>query len=339
MFKVIMARKELTFSAAAVAMAIGLTPASQAQETTEISLISAPFGTSSYVLGSALEEVSKKNGSKVQITHTESPGFVFNIKKLDREPELKVNTIVGSGAGVQGLAASGNGPFDKSYESLKLLGNYTLASTWLATLDEDVKTVDDLKGRKIALGRKAQINWALQPVAILEAGYGFSDDDIDVQYVGTKESVGGLLDGTADAAIIGGYLDPVSQKMVLSPQTVEFLASGRTPNHLSWGTDNVTKAREAGMSMANATVPAGIDPSVKQPLEGFADSVAWMVAPEFPEETAYEITKMILENIDTFGEYHANGKLMSPEGMVFGWDAEDIHPGALRAYREAGVLE
>lgn len=310
-----------------------------AQDQTEISLISAPFGTGSYVMGSALEEISKKNDIGVRITHTESPGFVFNIKKLDAEPELKETTIVGSGGGVLGLAMAGNEPFDKPYDGLQLLANYNLNSSWLATLDPDIKTIEDLKGKKIAVGRRAQINWAIQPVAILKDGYGFTDDDIDIQYVGTSEAIDALLDGTADAAVVGGYIDPVSDRVMMSPQTIEFLASGRKPHHLSWGAEQVTKAREAGISMANATIPAGVDPSVTEPLEGFADSVAWTVAPEFPEETAYQITKMILENVDQFGEYQATGKLMSPEGMVYGWDVEDIHPGALRAYREAGVIQ
>ncbi|MEO4041447.1 TAXI family TRAP transporter solute-binding subunit [Hoeflea sp. CAU 1731] len=324
---------------ALTALSLGTGVSKAQDETIEISLISAPFGTGSYVMGSALEEISKKNDTGVRITHTESPGFVFNIKKLDKEPDLKTNMIVGSGGGVQGLAKAGAEPFDKQYEGLKLIANYNLNSSWLASLDEDIKTLDDLKGKKVAVGRRAQINWAIQPVAILQNGHGFKDGDVDIQYVGTKESVAALLDGTADAAIVGGYIDPVSDRMMLSPQTIEFLASGRKPNHLAWGADNVTKAREAGISMANVTIPAGIDPSISKPMDGFADSVAWMVAPEFSDEVAYKVTKLILENIEQFGDYQATGKLMSPEGMIYGWDIEDIHPGALKAYREAGLID
>jgi hypothetical protein len=64
-----------------------------------------------------------------------------------------------------------------------------------------------------------------------------------------------------------------------------------------------------------------------------------MAAPEFPEELAYEATKLILDNLKTFGEVHALGKLMSPEAMAYGAKPEDLHPGALRAYREAGVIK
>ena len=40
-----------------------------------------------------------------------------------------------------------------------------------------------------------------------------------------------------------------------------------------------------------------------------------------------------------FGEVHALGKLMSTTAMPYGWETSDIHPGALRAYREAGIVK
>ena len=266
-------RRTLAAGLAAISALAMLCTPSQAQEKKEISLISAPFGTGSYVMGSALEEISKKSDGNVRITHTESPGFVFNVKKLDAEPELKTNTIVGSGGGVLGLATAGEAPFDKSYEGLQLIGNYNLNSSWLATLDDSIKTVEDLKGKTIAVGRRAQINWAIQPVAILMDGYGFKEGDVKIEYVGTQEAVGALLDGTADAAVVGGYIDPVSDRMMLSPQTIEFLASGRKVHHLNWGADAVTKAREAGVSMANVTIPAGSIRACRSRCRG--SPIAW----------------------------------------------------------------
>lgn len=48
---------------------------------------------------------------------------------------------------------------------------------------------------------------------------------------------------------------------------------------------------------------------------------------------------MIIDNIKMFGDYHATGKLMSTVGLIYGWETNDIHPGALRAYREAGIVK
>jgi len=311
-----------------------------AKEEVKVSLITAPFGTGSYVLGSALEEISKKQHPWLRITSSESPGFIFNIKKLDKEPELRVSMIVGSGAGVAGLAAAGDLPFDKKYvPSLKLIANYNLGAYWLATLNPNIKSVSDLVGKKVALGRAAQINWAVQPAAIMNIGYGLTKSNVNVQYVGVKEAIDALLDGNVDAAVVGGYFDPLTQKMELSPQTAEFIASGRKITHLPWGKVAVDKTKATGMQMANITVPANTIPGVGQPLEVAADTISWMVSPEFPEDIAYETTKLIINNIQSFGEFHALGKLMSNEGLVYGWEITDIHPGALRAYREAGIIK
>lgn len=326
--------------AAATALAAALaSPGVAARDQVDLSLITAPFGTGSYVLGSAMEEISKKKHPWLRITHSESPGFIFNIKKLDKEPDLKKTMIVGSGAGVSGLAASGVKPFDKKYAPLKLIANYSLGAYWLATLDSSVKSVKDLAGKKVALGRAAQINWAVQPEWIMRYGYGLTKDKVNLQYVGTKEAVAALLDGTADAAVVGGYFDPLSKKMALSPQTAEFIASGRKITHLPWGADAVDKAKAQGMKMANITVPANAISGVAQPMEVAADTTSWMVSQDFPEDLAYEVTKMIIDNIQMFGEYHAIGKLMSPAGLTYGWETSDIHPGALRAYREAGLVK
>jgi TRAP transporter TAXI family solute receptor len=329
-----------TFAAATVvASTFGATSVA-ARDPVNLSLITAPFGTGSYVLGSALEEISKKHHPWLRIASSESPGFIFNIKKLDKEPELRKSMIVGSGAGVAGLAATGDKPFDKKYEPpLKLIANYSLGAYWLATLDPNIKSISDLAGKKVALGRAAQINWAVQPVSIMNHGYGLNKDKVNVQYVGVKEAVDALLDGNVDAAVVGGYFDPLSKKMVLSPQTAEFLASGRNITHLPWGNDAVNKAKATGMKMANITVPANAIAGVNKPLEVAADTISWMVAPEFPDDLAYETTKLIINNIQSFGEFHALGKLMSTEGLIYGWETSDIHPGALRAYREAGIVK
>ena len=311
-----------------------------ARDPVNVSLITAPFGTGSYVMGSALEDISKKQHPWLRIASSESPGFIFNIRKLDKEPALRKTMIVGSGAGVAGLAATGDKPFDKKYTPpLQLIANYNLGAYWLVTLNPNIKSVGDLAGKKVALGRAPQINWAVQPAAVMEHGYGLGKGKVNIQYVGVKEAVDALLDGNVDAAVVGGYFDPLSKKMVLSPQTTELLASGRKVTHLAWGNAAVDKAKATGMQMANITVPANTIAGVTQPLEVAADTISWMVSPEFPDELAYETTKLIINNLKTFGEVHALGKLMSGEGLIYGWKTSDIHPGAMRAYREAKIIK
>lgn len=310
----------------------------QTAQPVTISLISAPFGTGSYVLSAALEDISKKHHPWLRITHSESPGFVFNVKKLEKEPALKKSMIIGSGLAVDWMAQNGLAPFDKKYPPVKLLANYNLGSYWLATLNPGIKTGKDLVGKKVALGRATQINWAIQPEWVIRHGWEIRDK-VEVQFVGPKEAMTALLDGLVDAAIVGGYFDPMTMKFSLSPQTVELLASGRPVYHIPWGEEAVKKTIAKGMPIIPGTIPPGAIEGLKEPLSVLMDTIAWCADPEFPEELAYEVTKLIIQNISRFGEYGELGKLMSPRGLVYGWPKEKIHPGALRAYKEAKILE
>lgn len=303
-----------------------------------VNLLTAPFGTGSYVIGNALEQISKKNPS-VHIVSAESPGFVYNIKKLASDPAAQKTTIIGSGPVVAALAERGEKPFDKKYPGVKLLANYNLVSVWLATLNPNIKTINDLRGKKIALGRAPQINWAVEPRDLLEYGYGIPASELNLQYAGPKGAVAALLDGTVDAAVVGGYLDPGKGTISLSPQTLEFVASGRKFHMLGWSAEAVKKTAAKGIPISPFTLPAGSIEGVKGKMPIFVDQDAWVVSANFPEERAYEITKMIIKNIDNFTKYTALGKLMSLKALPFGWPQSEIHPGALRAYKEAGILK
>ena len=119
-------------SAAVLAFSSGAAFAENAS-VARVSLLSAPFGTGSYVLAAALQDISNKSASNVKIDASESPGFLYNIKELATNADARKTTIVGSGKGVLALATAGDKPFKKKYAPLKLIANYELVSVWLAT--------------------------------------------------------------------------------------------------------------------------------------------------------------------------------------------------------------
>lgn len=303
-----------------------------------VNLITGPFGTGSYVLGSALEQISKQTSSGVLVNSTETPGLVFNAKKLDTDSAIKTNTIMAFTPGIDYLAVNGIKPFDKKYPSAQLIANYNLGSVWLATFDPKIKTAQDLIGKKIALGRGPQILWTIEPELIIRHGWGLQDK-IKIERLGTKEASQALLDGKVDAAIVGGYIDPISGTFAPSPQTVTLLGSGRPMYYIPWGSEAVAKTIAQGVSIKPFTLPVGALAGMDTPLPSFVDPIAWMAYPEFDQTLAYEVTKMIISNVTKFGDFHALGKLMNAKALVYGWDPKDIAPGALKAYKEAGLIK
>ena len=324
-------------SATALASLFSLGVAS-AQADNEVSLITGPFGTGSYVLGNALEQITNKHSLTLKVNSTETPGLVYNAKLLNRAPELKKNTLMSYTTGIDYLATQGAKPFKKKLPGTQLIANYNLGSVWLASFDPEIRSAEDLVGKRIALGRKTQILWTVEPEMIIRDGWGLKDK-IDIQYLGTKQAAQALLDGSVDAAIIGGYADPINGQFKPSPQTVELLAAGKPLYHIPWGKDAVQKLIDNGVAMKHLEVAAGSVQGLDTELASFFDAIAWVVYPEFDEEQAYQLTKTLIEHIGEFQEYHALGKLMSAQSMSFGWDTDKIHPGALRAYREAGLVK
>ncbi|MEH6474424.1 MAG: TAXI family TRAP transporter solute-binding subunit [Sneathiella sp.] len=312
--------------------------AGPAQAADELSLMAGPFGTGSYALGNAIEQISKKTKGAVGIVASESPGLVFNVRKLGKEPDLKASTFTPYTTGLGYLAVNGMKPFKEKYPPAKLIANYLLGSVWLATFDPDIKSIKDLVGKRVALGRPPQILWTVEPELLLKKGWGLHDK-ITIERLGTKPAAQALLDGKVDAAIIGGYANVASGEFKPSPQTAELMASGRTLYHIPWGKEAVQKTMDSGVGVNHLAVPKGSVIGLDAPLDGFFDAIAWVAYPEFSDDKAYKLTKMIIDNVGEFKDYHALGKLMAPETLAYGWKAENIHPGALKAYKEAGLVD
>lgn len=314
---------------------LAIASTAQAQD---FSLITGPFGTGSYVLGNAVEQIMARHNPDLQVTSSETPGLVYNALFLNRDTELKETTFMAFTTGVDYLATSGQKPFEETLPGAQLIGNYLLGSVWLATFDPDIKSAADLEGKTIALGRPPQILWTIEPMHIITHGWEMADK-MKIERLGTKDAAQALLNGSVDAAIVGGYADPITGEFKPSPQTVELLASGKTLYHIPWGTNAVQAVIDNDITMNHLTVPANSVDGLDTPLESFFDAIAWVAYPEFDEEAAYQITKTLIANVGEFSEFHALGKLMSADSLAYGWVPENIHPGALRAYREAGLVE
>ena len=308
------------------------------QAITTVYNISAPFGTSANLLSSALDDIAKQSNSKLRISHSETPGLVYNIKKMAKEPESKKNTFLSVTRGLDWLAQRGLKPYKEKHPGVKLIANYNMGATWLATLNPEIKNRESLIGKKIALGRTTQVIWGCEVDWLIQLGWG-THDKMKIQYIGNKDAPKALLDGLVDAAIIGGYIDPINWKFKPGPPTLELLSSGKSIYHIPWGKEAVNKTIAGNIKIVPLTIPSGTVKGQDMPLDVFADPISWVAYDEFPEKHAYEITKLIIENINKFKDYHAIGGLMTLAGLPYGWDLESIHPGALRAYKEAGIIK
>jgi len=325
-----------------MALAITIVLSCPAFAVEQLNIISTPFGTSTYVIGSAIEAIVNKNPEYgLKVNHTETPGQIFNIRKLNADKEAAKNTICAFSKSTNWLAREGMKPFTEKAGTLKLIANCNVFSGWLVSEDPALTTVESLAGKTIALGRISQTVWGFVPSQLLK--YGYAEDltkKADLQCVGTQPAATALLDRQVDAAIIGGYFNPINKMFSPAPQTVEIMAAGRKLNHIPWGKEAVEKTDSIMQTgYLPMLIPAGTIDGMDKDIWSFTDNIAFGAMPDMPEQLAYTITKAIIEHVNEFGDYHNLGKLMSAEALVYGWPEAQIHPGALRAYKEAGILK
>jgi hypothetical protein len=57
-----------------------------------------------------------------------------------------------------------------------------------------------------------------------------------------------------------------------------------------------------------------------------------------PDEVVYAITKEVFDNFDTFKTLHPAYEGLTKESMLEGLSAP-IHPGAMKYYKEAGLMK
>lgn len=326
----------------ALALCIGMLAAGSAlaAEKLKIALTTTPFGTGSYAIGSAFEAIVNKANYNFTLAHSETPGQAFNVMKLARDPSIRKNTVVATGVAINWLAERGMGPFKEKFPPLYLIGSYNVAAIWLATDNSKIKDIADLRGKKVALGRIPQIQWGYGPDALLRNGYAPDFySSLKLQFVGTNEASTALLNGQVDACALGGNMDPETGKFSPSPQTVEILAASRPLTHLSWTKEAIDNTVAKDAPLYPYLLPKDTVTGQKEDIWTFTDTSSFCVAQEFPEEVAYQITKALIENVSNFAQYHDLGTLMTPKMLVYGWQVDRIHPGALRAYREAGLVK
>ena len=117
-------KRLLVFLTCLVCALCASVPARTAEKTV-IHLLSTPFGTGSYVLGTALESIVNQGDYPLSIAHAETPGQAYNVNKLNADAAARQNTVVTASQGINWLAEQGKKPFPAKRTPLKLSGIYT----------------------------------------------------------------------------------------------------------------------------------------------------------------------------------------------------------------------
>ena len=310
-------------TAGAVALSLGLATApARAQEF--INVLTGGTSGVYYPLGVALSEIYGQGiaGSRTQVQATKA-----SVENLNLLQQGKGEIAFSLGDSVK-LAAEGNaeagfpGPLDKLRGVAAIYPNYIQI---VASQESGIKSLSDLKGKSLSVGAPAS-GTELNARAIFAAA-GMKYEDLGkVEYLPFAESV---------ELIKNRQLDATLQSAGLGVASIRDLATSLPITVVAVPAADVAKI---GSPYIAVTIPAGT-------YEGQAEDVATAAVGNFlithdgvSEETVYQMTKLLFENLDKMAAAHAAAKAIDPAKALDGMPVP-LHPGAERYYREAGILK
>ncbi len=196
----------------------------------------------------------------------------------------------------------------------------------VASADSGIKTLADLKGKRVSVGA-AKSGTELNARAIFKAA-GLSYKDLSkVEYLPFGESV---------ELIKNRQLDATLQSAGLGVASIRDLATSVKIVVVAIPPDVVAKVGDPAYQPA--VIPANT-------YEGQTTDIATAAIPNFlvtqadvSNDLAYQMAKALYENLDTLYAAHNAAKAIKRENAVKGMPVP-LHPGAERYYKEVGVIK
>ncbi|SOC04273.1 hypothetical protein SAMN05877809_103168 [Rhodobacter sp. JA431] len=307
---------------AALAVALS-TAAPMAQAGDFINVLTGGTSGVYYPLGVALSDIYAKGieGARTQVQSTKA-----SVENLNLLQQGKGEIAFALGDSVK-YAWEGNADvgFKAPLGKLRAIAAIYPNVIQIAALeDTGASTVADLKGHSLSVGA-AKSGTELNARAIFGAS-GMSYDDLGkLEYLPFAESVELMKNRQLEATLQSSGLGNAALKDLASSQPIRFLS---VPAEV---------AASLGAPYVASTIPAGTYEGQTEDVPTIAVVNFLVTHEDVSEETAYQMTKLLFENLDVLKAAHAAAGGISLEAAVQG-SPIPMHPGAERFYKEQGLM-
>lgn len=317
--------------AASLALVAGIACAGSAvaQDRVFFGIATGGTGGTYYPLGGMLAQlISNKaavGGKKLAATAETSGASVANAQLLARK-DIESAFVA---ADILDAAFNGKGQFDgKPVRNLRALGALYPEQVQLVTsAAANVRSFRDLKGKSVSSGSPGSGQWQLLG-DLLEA-HGMTRKDIAEDLSSFAQSVDKIKDGNLVASLITAGAPTAS---------VTDLANARELRVVPLSGPEIETLRKKQPYYASVQLPANTYKGQTAPVDTLAVMAIWSTHEGLSEQTAYEVTKALFENLEILGQVHPKGKEISLKTALLSVSIP-LHPGAERYYREKGILK
>ncbi|MGD9670580.1 MAG: TAXI family TRAP transporter solute-binding subunit [Hyphomicrobiaceae bacterium] len=311
--------------AIALAGAVAITlPIPSAKADTFINILTGGTSGVYYPLGVAL---SKIYGEKIPGARTQVQSTKASVENLNLLQKGKGEIALALGDSVK-LAWEGNAEagFKEKLDKLRgIAAIYPNVIQIVASKDSGIKTLSDLKGKGLSVGAPKS-GTELNARAIFEA-VGMSYKDLGkTEYLPFAESVELIKNRQLDATLQSAGLGVASIRDLATSLPIQMVAVPPTV------------AEKLGPPYISAEIPAGTYEGQTEAVNTVAVRNILVTHSGVSDEVAYQMTKLLFENLDEMVSAHKAAKAIQLETATKGIPVP-LHPGAERYYKEKGLLK
>lgn len=206
---------------------------------------------------------------------------------------------------------------------------YTESVTLVASVDSGVRTVLDLKGKRVDIGKIGSGSRQNAIDALNSAGI---DWKTDINLIKIAKNT------DASSMLIRGELDAFFYTVGHPTTAIQFATLG-AKKALFVPITNINELLSKKPYYVNSSIPVSLYPQIAndRDVKTFGVKATFVTSSKIPDKVVYAITKEVFENLGSLKYSDPILNMLTKESMVSEGLTAPIHPGALRYFKEAGL--
>jgi TRAP transporter TAXI family solute receptor len=271
-----------------------------------------------YVIGAGMAEVLNQHMPDASARAEVTGASVENIRRVAADQM----TFGFSSSSTLYEASVGQGPFEQALDVAAIAYLYPAVLQIATISDSGIQAIGDLAGKRINLGPPGS-NSAVLVQRLMEA-YGVFDP-ASAQFLSYNEGTSALMNGTLEATVV----------LAGAPTAALIdLASQRDMHLLSLDPETVAGMLEEFPFYQVHEIPAGTYTGQDEAVTVINDPATIFTSKGASEETIYQITKALFDNLPEVAAVHPQAAEIAVETATK--TPIPLHPGAQRYFDEQG---
>lgn len=278
-----------------------------------------------YPVGGAISKLVNDQNVGLRLTVESTAASVFNVKSI-QSGDLDLG-IAQSDVVYQ--AIHGQEAFEgAAYEGVRaVMGLHAEPMHLVCRADAGVSQFADLVGKRVSIGDPG--SGTLNTVRGMLDAKGIEESAIRAEYLKAAEAPDFLRDGRLDCFFYAVGIGAAAIRDIAATSDVVLVPLDD---------EEFNAMSEEFPYYAFATAPAGTYGGQDEDVTLFGVKALFVAGDDMDADDVYLIVKTILDNIDAFHAIHPAIANLGAEDFLTGLGGADLHEGAERAFKEAGML-